>query len=78
MPSFEEIQKARILNSFNTDEGLSELTKAEIEGLAAIADNKKRKKRALLMEKLQILGDVNPANYGEKSKFDLIFSTSLA
>lgn len=50
MPSFEEIQKARILNSFNTDEGLSELTKAEI------LDIEKGGKRAMIGEKRTFAG----------------------
>lgn len=45
MPSFEEIQKARIAASFNTDQTLSELTKAEI------LDLEKGGKRALIGEK---------------------------
>lgn len=50
MPSFEEIQKAKILNSFNTDEGLSELTKAEI------LDIEKGGKRAMIGEKHTFAG----------------------
>lgn len=50
MPSFEEIQKARIANSFNTDEGLSELTKAEI------LDIEKGGKRAMIGEKRTFAG----------------------
>lgn len=50
MPSFEEIQKARILNSFNTDEGLSELTKSEI------LDIEKGGKRAMIGEKRTFAG----------------------
>lgn len=50
MPSFEEIQKARILNSFNTDEGLSELTKAEI------LDIEKGGKRAMIGERRTFAG----------------------
>jgi len=50
MPNFEEIQKARILNSFNIDEGLSELTKAEI------LDIEKGGKRALIGEKRTFAG----------------------
>lgn len=50
MPSYEEIQKAKILNSFNTDEGLSELTKAEI------LDIEKGGKRAMIGEKRTFAG----------------------
>ena len=45
MPSFEEIQKAKIAASFNSDEGLSEIIKAEI------LDIEKGGKRALIGEK---------------------------
>lgn len=45
MPSFEEIQKAKIAASFNSDEGLSEIIKAEI------LDIEKGGKRAMIGEK---------------------------
>lgn len=52
----------------------SELTKAEAIAFGSIFNHaNNRKKIALLMEKLQILGDTNQSNYGDKSVLDWTF-----
>lgn len=52
----------------------NELNKAEAISFGAIFNHKdNRKKISLLMERLQILGDTNQANYGDKSAMDWTF-----
>lgn len=64
----------RIHASSNQEFGDGDLNKAEAIVATSIFNSKGTKEKlALLMDKLQVLGDINHANYGGKSSFDKLY-----